>query len=278
MPRVEGQNWIVDPRRPPPVLGRPVTGAPGNGPLPQGITGGDQGYTRQVQPNELISTHAENLSRGNNRLIQMARMRGTRAGAARAGVNSQLAAAAGEDAALGQVAEMAGQQAGAYGNAATQNLDSLARQRMSAEGNETSIRTADIGAGASMYNADLDFESTRLGREQDRDLTLSGRDFTRSEREGEQGWRSGESQRERDYNTGRDERQFGYQQRLNEDQFRYGEQEQDNAARRDSDSYMFRQLIDNPEEFSPEVLEGLQSFFTRFRQPRAYAKPGGGGG
>lgn len=263
------QNWVIEnSRRAPPILGAD----PRDRNLPAGMTSNAHGVSREVQANELMSTHADELSRGNNRLIQNARARGVRSGAARGGINSNLAAASGEDSALAQVGEMAAQQAGAYGTAAGQNLSSLSSQRIAGEGNQASLGVASIGANASMYNSDQNLLSQREGRLQDRDLTLSGRDFTRSEREGDQSWRSGESERsfnrESDYTTRRDETQHGYQRELEQDRYGYGQREADEQATRESDQYLFRQLIDNPEEFDPEVLQGLQAFFASFRPRR----------
>ena len=268
------QNWIVDPRGRPPLLSRPNPnmGTPPGGTLPGGISGGAQGYTREVQANELAGTHMEDLGRGDNRVLQQARARGAAAGASRGGINSNLAAAGGEQAWLDAAGQVAMQQAGAYGNAATQNLDSLGRQRISAEGNATQIETAGIGASASMYASDNNLISDRerniLDRArmgQDRELTMSGRDFQRSEREGDQSFRSGESQRDRDYNTGRDETQHGYQREIERDRYGYDQESEDNRANRESDQYLFRQLIDNPEEFDTELLNGMQNFFQQFR-------------
>jgi len=266
------QNWIVDPRRP--LLSRstgtPGTGAQG-GPLPPGMTSSGEGYTRQVQGNELAGTHMEELGRGDNRILQQARQRGVMAGASRGGINSNLAAAGGEQAWLDAAGQVAMQQAGAYGTAAGQNLDSLRQQRMSAEGNAAQIQSADIGAGASMYGADRDFEAARERNVLDRDRMTQERDLTLSDRE----YRAGESQRERDYNTGRDETQFGYQRRLNEDQYGYDQQARDADLMRTVAGETYSRFLDDPETWDEYSQSGAIELFRRlFDQSRA---PRGGG-
>jgi hypothetical protein len=269
MPLPVNQNWVVDQRgrRPPPALGGPTSTGQNN--LPPGLNSGDAGFTRQVQANELAGTHMEELGRGDNRILQQARTRGVRQGASRGGINSNLAAAGGEEAWLNAAGDVAMQQAGAYGTAAGQNLDSLRQQRMSAEGNQAQITSADIGANASIYGADRDFEAARERNVLDRDRMAQDRDLTLSDRE----YRAGESQRDRDYTTGRDETQHGYQRELERDRYGYEQMSEEDRAARDADSYMFRQLIDNPEEFDEDVLLGMQDFWARFR-PRMRPKAG----
>lgn len=259
---VVNQNWgiVNQPTRP----GRPVMAQPPSGGLPAGITSNQAGITRQVQGDELAGTHMEALGRGDNRILQQARARGVRAGASRGGINSNLAAAGGEEAWLNAAGDVAMQQAGAYGAAAGQNLDSLRQQRMSAEGNQTSIRVADIGAGASMYNSDNSLLSAREGRLQDRDLTLSGRDFQRGEREGEQGWRSGESQLDREFERDQMDRGYNYQQ-----------EGYDNELDRQVAGEIFRNMLDNPEEWDEYMGTGAVDFFARYMNPRRReAQPG----
>lgn len=253
------QNWIPDkqPRR-----GLMAIAPTPGGSTPPGITSNAQGVTRQVQANELAGTHMEELGRGDNRILQQARQRGVMAGAARGGINSNLAAAGGEAAWLDAAGNVAMQQAGAYGNAATQNLDSLGRQRISAEGNETQLGVAGIGADASMYNADLDFESTRLGREQDRELTLSDREY-----------RSGESQRDRDFTSGRDETQHGYTRELERDRYNYDQDARDNDLNRTISGETFTRWLDDPETWDENDLSGAFELYNRiFRPNRARPK------
>jgi hypothetical protein len=265
------QNWIVDQRKP--LLSPRTTN--GNAPLPSGITSGDQGYTRMVQPNELASTHMEQLGRGDNRILQQARARGVRAGASRGGINSNLAAAGGEEAWLGAAGDVAMQQAGAYGTAAGQNLSSLANQRISAEGNQTSETVAGIGAGASMYNSDNDLLATREGLAQSRDLTLSGRDWESGEAQRGRDFTSSESQRDRDFTTGRDATQFGYNRQLNQDQFGYDQQARDNDLIRTVAGETFSRFLDDPETWDEYSQSGAIELFRRlFDQSRA---PRGGG-
>jgi hypothetical protein len=213
----------------------------------------------------------EELGRGDNRILQQARQRGVMAGASRGGMNSNLAAAGGEQAWLDAAGQVAMQQAGAFGTAAGQNLDSLRQQRMSAEGNAAQITSADIGAGASMYGADRDFEAAEQRNLLDRDRMAQDRDLTLSDRE----YRSGESQRDREYQTGRDETQFGYQRRLNEDQYGYDQQSRDADLMRTVAGEVYTRFLDDPETWDEYSQSGAIELFRRlFDQSRA---PSGGG-
>lgn len=272
MPGLPNQNWIVDQRRP---LLSTSTHSAGSGPLPTGISGGSQGYTRTVQPNELASTHMQELGSGGNRVLQQARANGVRAGASRGGINSNLAAAGGEQAWLDAAGQVAMQQAGAYGTAAGQNLSSLANQQISSEGNQSAEMVAGIGAGASMYNADQDLLATREGLAQNRDLTLSGREFESTEAQRGRDFTAGESQRDRDFTTGRDATQFGYNRQLNQDQFGYDQQARDNDLIRTVAGETFSRFLDDPETWDEYSQSGAIELFRRlFDQSRA---PRGGG-
>lgn len=166
-----------------------------------GLTSSDEGYTRQVQGNELAADH---LTRGldqGGRYITNARGRGTRAAAARGMGNSSLAAGAAESAAIDAYAPIALSDADAYRQAAGQNLDSLSRQRISDEGNSTQRYVSDNSTGAQIRIANANIEADR--ERQLRDFEESGRDRTwrTSEREGEQNWRAGEAERDRRQET-----------------------------------------------------------------------------
>lgn len=250
--------------RPRPIVSAPM---PNRGNLPAGIQTGREGVTRAVQNNELTSKNMEILGDANNRILNQARKRGVAAAASRGGINSNLAAAGGESAYLDMAGQVASQDAAAYRDAAGQNLESLKQQRISSEGNATQLGAANISAGASMYNADLDLQSAREGRLQDRDLTLSGRLFQTGEREGDQRFRSGEregdqrfrseeSQRDRDFTTGRDRTLFDQDQRG-----------RDADMDRNVALELMQRFIDNPEEYDEYMTTGALEFFNQFMRP-----------
>ncbi len=262
MPIPGAQNWVVDNSKRPPLLSQGPD--PRNAQnLPAGMSMGNLGYTRAVQPDELMSTHAATLAAGDNRLIRDARMRGAQAGASRGGINSNLAAATGEQAALGQVAEKHAQEAGAYGNAATQNLESLARQRIAAEGNQAQLEAAGIGAGASMYASDNSLLSARERNELERSLTESGREYQTGERLGTQQYQSGQAQLDRDFTTNRDERQFGYNRQLEQDRFGYSELANDNNYNRTLMGEIATRVFDDPETWDQAQASGMFQLFGR---------------
>lgn len=254
MPLNDWQNWHSTPTRPAMARGTPATG--GGGPLPPGLTNGSDGFTRQVQSNELASTHMEELGRNDNRVLQQARQRGVQAGASRGGINSNLAAAGGEAAWLDAAGNVAMQQAGAYGTAAGQNLDSLSRQRMSAEGNATSIQTADISAGASIYGSDRNLEAQRERLAQDREMTLSDRDY-----------RADQSRQEREYQTGRDETQNRYNRENADIRFGYDQDAEDRRFQREAAGQIFQRMLDSPEEWDEWDASGASEFFNNILRP-----------
>lgn len=268
---VLNQNWVnvnAPPKRA--LMAQQTAGTAGVG-LPPGFTGGSNGPTRQVQSNELASTHMEELGRGDNRILQQARQRGVMAGASRGGINSNLAAAGGEQAWLDAAGNVAMQQAGAYGTAAGQNLESIGRQQIAREGNETSLGVAGIGAGASMYASDNQLLSAREGRLQDRDLTLSGRDFQRSEREGGQNWQSGEREGEQNWRSGESERDRNFDRDMQERGWNFQQEGQDNELDRQMAADIFRSMLDNPEEWDEYMATGAVDFFARYLNPRRRA-------
>ncbi len=160
-----------------------------------GLTAGDEGYTRQVQDNELSQTHLTNMLDEGGRYITSARGRGARFAASRGMANSSLAAAGAEGAAIDAAAPFALSDADAYRAAAGQNLDSLASQRMADEQNSTTRYTSDNSVGAQLRIAE------RNSEDQQRD-----RDWRTSDREADQRWRSEESGRDRDFTARENER------------------------------------------------------------------------
>ena len=263
MPAPNTQNW----RNMPPAVRRPVMAQPTT-PLPAGLSAGEHGYTREVQGNELASTHMEALGKADNRVLQQARQRGVAAGASRGGMNSNLAAAGGEAAWLDAAGNVAMQQAGAYGTAAGQNLDSVRQQRIASEGNATQIASSEIGAAASRYNSDNSLLSSREGRDLERSLTESGREWTSGESARDRDFRSGESQRDRDFTTGRDAQQQEYTRSNMGEGYRLQQEGADNDLNRQIAAETFRNMLDNPEEWDEYELSGAVEFFSRFMNPR----------
>ncbi len=235
--------------------------------LPTGFSGGLQGYTRQVQGNELASTHMADLGRNDNRVLQQARMRGAQAGASRGGMNSNLAAAGGESAWLDAAGNVAMQQAGAYGNAATQNLESLRQQRISDEGNQAQLGAAGLAFESSVYGSDRDFEASRERNALEREMTTTGREWQSGESERDRGFRSNESQRDRDFTTGRDATQQGYTQQNMDRGYQYQQEGQDRELNRQINAEIFRSMLDNPEEWDEYTASGASDFFERFLNP-----------
>jgi len=124
--------------------------------LPQGFTGGDgQGYTREVQANELASNHLSGLLSSNSPLIRNARLRGTEFAASRGLGNSSIAAGAAERQAMETATPIALADAQAFGTAAGQNIQALNQYEIADRANASSERNAQTAANASMTNARL---------------------------------------------------------------------------------------------------------------------------
>lgn len=109
--------------------------------LPAGFTGGNgQGYTRTVQDDELASNQLTGLLASNSSYIRNARLRGTEFAASRQLGNSSIAAGASERAAIEAGAPIALADAGAFQEAAGQNLQALNQYEISDRQNESSFR------------------------------------------------------------------------------------------------------------------------------------------
>jgi len=133
-----------------------------SGPLPPGFTGNPgQAYTRQVQPNELVSNNLTGLLARNNPYITQAEQAGTRQAAARGGLNSSIAAGAARGAAIQAGLPIAQGDAQAYGNAAGQNQDALNTVLTTGMNNATSMYGADQSLAGTMYNANMNLTGQR---------------------------------------------------------------------------------------------------------------------
>lgn len=127
----------------------------GNGALPPGFQGTqNRAYTRDVQGNELSGNHLDTLLSRANPYIANARQRGAEQAAGRGMLNSSAAAGASERAAIESAAPFALQHAQAYGTTAGQNLDALNQMSLAQLASQTSLGTANIGAGAQLGAAE----------------------------------------------------------------------------------------------------------------------------
>jgi hypothetical protein len=178
--------------------------------LPSGMRQlSNNGFVRNVQDNELTSTNLNRITDQNGRYIRSARGRGAGYAQARGNLNSSLAAANAEQSAIDAAAPIASQDAAAYGAAANQNLDSLGRQQISAEGNATQVQVTGMETGSRENIAMRELMHQREQSELDRRWRTGEREgdqiFRTSERQGDQNWRS--SEREGDQNWRTSERQ-----------------------------------------------------------------------
>jgi hypothetical protein len=139
------------------------------GNLPAGITNAGDGrnsaYTREVQPNELVSNQLQGLLDSNSPYMQNARMAGLNQANSRGLLNSSIAAGSSQAAAIGAGMPIAAADAAAYGGAAGQNLDALNAILKTNLDNRAGLDIANVGAGASMYGADLQLRNQREQRD-----------------------------------------------------------------------------------------------------------------
>lgn len=171
--------------------------------LPRGIRQSvnnyqNTGFVRDVQDNELTSNQLNNLTNADSKYIRSARGRGASYAQARGNLNSSLAAANAEQAAIDAALPIATQDAAAYANAASQNLDSLGRQQIASEGNATQLENTrmETGSRESIAANQLlhDREQAALDRRWRTGEREADQGWRTSEREGEQGWRTSERQ------------------------------------------------------------------------------------
>lgn len=220
-----------------------------------GLTASDEGYTRQVQDNELSATHLTNMLDQGGRYITSARGRGARRAASRGSPNGALAAAAAEGAAIDAAAPFALQDAQAYGTAAGQNLDSLSSQRMADEQNSTTRYTSDNSVGAQLRIAERNSEDRRFDREHESEQNRFEREWRTSERAGDEAFRARERQSDRDFEARENRR----------------------ATRAGVGAGLIGMLSQNPEYFrDPQGLIGAVEYYSS-EWDRLFPAPEGGG-
>lgn len=220
-----------------------------------GLTASDEGYTRQVQDNELSATHLTNMLDQGGRYITSARGRGARRAASRGSPNGALAAAAAEGAAIDAAAPFALQDAQAYGTAAGQNLDSLSSQRMADEQNSTTRYTSDNSVGAQIRIAQSNIDADRERQERDLQDRTRDREWRTSERTGDEAFRARERQSDRDWESRENRR----------------------ATRAGVGAGLIGMLSQNPEYFrDPQALIGAVEYYSS-EWDRLFPDPAGGG-
>lgn len=135
---------------------------------------GTQGAAQQRRPTneELVEHRITNLLAGNNPYVQNARTRGIRQSASRGLLNSSLAGAAGESAAIAGALPIASQDATTFASAAAQNQDQanrLAQMQMQADLERWGQSQGSILVNDG--NADAEREFRREQAALDRELT-----------------------------------------------------------------------------------------------------------
>lgn len=144
-----------------------VTRTAQTGPLPQGMWASQGGaFVQTPQANATVQNQLNNLTASDSRYIGQARNSAAAEAAARGLGNSSYAAGNAEAAAIRAALPIATADAGMFAQAALANQEALNRQQLADQQNQTSIATANIGAGASMYGSDRSYDASRYAQDQ----------------------------------------------------------------------------------------------------------------
>lgn len=144
-----------------------VTRTAQTGPLPQGMWASQGGaFVQTPQANATVQNQLNDLTASDSRYIGQARNSAAAEAAARGLGNSSYAAGNAEAAAIRAALPIATADAGMFAQAALANQEALNRQQLADQQNQTSIATANIGAGASMYGADRSYDASRYAQDQ----------------------------------------------------------------------------------------------------------------
>lgn len=138
-----------------------------NGPLPQGFWSSAGGaYTYKPQQESTASYQLGQLTANNSPYIQQARNSAMAGAAARGLGNSSYAAGNAQGAAIRAALPIATNDANMNAEAERANAQYLNQMEQQNRQNQTSITTANIGAGASMYGSDRAYDASRYGQDQ----------------------------------------------------------------------------------------------------------------
>lgn len=201
---------MSQPKRPLMAAGQPLQyGAPG-------LTPSMSGVQREVQGNELTSTHLNELTKptANNRYLENLKQGARQSYAARGGLNTTLAAAGAEDVGLRAAGDIAAQDAGVYAQTAGQNMDAAAnreRLQMQLQDNREQQELAYVRNNMGRLDAMAEAERERQFRREEREAGFQEnareRDWRTSEGREGRTWQSQENQAQRDYDWNSQEAQ-----------------------------------------------------------------------
>lgn len=212
----------------------------GNGGLPQGIYGAaNRAYVSNVQPNELATTHLENIVGQNSALMRNAELRGREWANSRGSLTGSGAVGAAQRAVLEAATPLAMDNAGAYRSTRQQNVDVLNAKVLADLNARTGIQSSLIGADAS---AASDRNRLQMQRE---DLAYRGE----------------QSQLDRNYNQAMNywnryyDNQFGNQEYA----FRAGVDQR--TVRNNFFTGLMNMSMVDPETFTPERIAGVMNAY-----------------
>ncbi len=217
------------------------------------INNNQEGYTRDVSPDELVSTNLERYTSQDpsNRYIQGARGRGVQAAGSRGLGNSTLAAAAGEAAAIDAAGQFAMADATAAQRAASENLQSLGQQRISDEGNQTSTFNT-------MYSSDTQ-AGIAMGDRESRERENA---FDRTHQTETDIRRRGYDVDDRDYDTQQTDRRRGEDRGWQVEDRDYGERSIQRRNREGLRASIIQNAMQNPEYWrDPQAVAGSIDYF-----------------
>ena len=222
-----------------------------------GGSGGSPGFReRSVQGNETVQGQLAGLMADESEYIRRARMAGNRMAAARGSQAGSYYAGAAQGAAIDRALPIASQDAGWYGQTASDNMEAENRSRIVGSQNATSLANANISARSGIANAlirsDLEREQGALGRNFQRDENTLGREHDSTMSREDREWRSGEGALDRTFNAEQAERDRSF-----------GREENDRNFIRTITTAVLGTIMSRPEYFrDPAGASGAMRFFT----------------
>lgn len=260
----------------------------GQGPLPPNTWGAqNRAYVREPRQEELSSYQLNLLtSEATNPLMRNARTGAAQAYSARGGLNSSMAGEAAQKAVIETAAPFALQNAGAYGQAASENQQYL---------NQRDLANMQLEESQRQYNASI--EAARMGNEyelqrQRERLAFEGEQNELGRQYGfnmagmENQFQTGQAWLQNMFGSEADYRRAQIQSGLNEQDFRFQQMGElyrfGNQARQDAFRSILDLTVNSPEEMDEFISSGMMEFFNNFANQ--YFTPafnnvyGGGGG
>lgn len=241
----------------------------GQGPLPPNQWGAqNRAYVREPRQEEMSSYHANQITSQNSPLMRNAFTGASQRSAARGGLNTSMAGEAAQKAVIETAMPMALQQAGAYGQAASENQQYLNQRDLANMEMENSMRQYESAQSTALMGNEFELqrqrerlafegEQSELGRQHNFGMAGLGNQFGQ-----EQDYRRNQFDTEADYRryqiqSGLNQQGFNFEQMS--EQYRFG-----NQARQDAFRSILELTMNSPEEMDEFISSGMMEYFNNF--------------